>query len=118
MRQQGVDKLVPSTIRQGVRRSRGSEQAEANDVALDVVAVFAIVEESDAVTGLREIRPFLCADLELSHIPARIGMVGAFKMSKLDLVCRLLRIDINGKGDLQKFLALVPIDFGGEIDAG
>ena len=94
---------MPAAVRQWVGGNRRAEQAQAHDISLNIVSVLAIIEECHPVSRLREIDPLLSANLEFAHIPAGIGVRRALEVSKLNLVCRLLRMNIHRKGDLEKF---------------
>ena len=79
--------------------SRRPQKAQADGVPPDVVAIFAVVEQADAVASFRQVDPFVCAGLEAGPVPACIAVGGPFDGAPLDFMCSLRYEDVDREGD-------------------
>lgn len=115
---EAVGEAVFAEVGGGVGGGGGAEQGEANDVIADVVAVFAVVEEADAVVAFAEVGPFLGAGFEACPVPTAVAVGGALDVAPLDFVGGLRGEDVYGKGDFKHDVALGPVNPGVEVEAG
>ena len=112
-----VSEFVRALIGVHVRVGGSAQEREAHDVALDVIAVLAIVEQGDAVAALGEVSPAVRGDFVLGAIPGGIPVRRALHRAELDFVGGFERPDVHRKGRLQQDLLLVPVYVGGEFEA-
>ena len=117
MGEQGVAERVASLIGLRVGPARAAQQRQPHDVAPDVVAVLAVVEEGDPVAGLAQVRPAVGAHLEAGHVPAGVGVGGPLEVAELDLVGGPVGVDGEREGHLEEAVALVPVHLGAELQA-
>ncbi len=94
-----------------------AQQAEADDVAANVVAVFAIVEQADPIAALAQVNPFLGRGLEARPIPTGIAMGGPLDVTPLNFVSRRWREHVHREGDFEQHVSLAPLDDSLEIEA-
>lgn len=91
----GVAEGVSSHVCVCVWGLGGADEGETHDVALGSEAVFAVVEDGDAVVVFTEIGEFVAADFEFGHVPsgvevgwapgkAVLGLVGGFSVVDVD----------------------------------
>src|ERR671917_1384801 len=88
---------------------RAAEQADADYVPLGAVAVFAVVEERDAVARLGEVTEAVGADLETGSIPGRVVVRRAPHRAVHRLRGRLVGADAHREERAQEDLPLVPV---------
>ena len=94
----------------------GTEQSDPHDVVPDVVPIFAVVQETDAVIALAQVGPLVGAGLEARPVPARVAVGGSLHVAPLDLIRGLRREHIHGEGGLEQYVALVPFDVCVEVE--
>src|SRR5207302_4518492 len=88
MGHQRIGETMLAAVRGGVGMSRGAQQRQSHDRALDVVAVLAVVEQCDAVAWLAQVSPPVGANLKARLVPAGVGMRASLDVTELDLVRR------------------------------
>ena len=99
-----------------IRRLRGTKQAQPHRAAGRRKAVFAIVEDREAVVGIAEVGKAMAADLEFRHIPRRVVVGGPADETVLRLVRGFGVADRGGELDFEEFHRLVPLDLCADGD--
>ena len=116
VRQQRVGELVVALVGEGVRGGGAAQQRQPHQVAVDVVAVLAVVHQRHAVAVLGEVGEAVGRDLEAGDVPTGVGVRRPGEVAPLDLVVRLGRADIDREGGLEHRVVIVPVDLRVEVD--
>ena len=98
-----------------IRPLRSTQQRQANGPILDVVSIFAVIQQTYSAIALGDIRPAMPADLKLCLFPAGVVMCGAFQRTKRDFIRCFRSHQIHWKGYLEQLMTLIPADLGLEI---
>ena len=117
MRIERICKFVKFLVCVGVRVGCRFYERQTHNAVLYIVTVFAVVQKAHAVAVLRNIRPFLRANLKFCHIPACVPMRRTFNVSELNFICRLVCVNVNGKCGFEQNVFFFPVDFCFEIYA-
>ena len=86
MWQDTVREFMLAKISFWIRKHGPFEQRQAKQVPLNVVAVFAIIQQTYAVVSFTKVNPFVCATFKSRPIPGRILMRRTFDVAPLNLV--------------------------------
>lgn len=70
-------------------------------MVLDVIFVFAIIQEIDAISSFRQVGPSMAHRLEARVISACVPMSRAFDIAELNVVGGLRCPDVHGERHLQ-----------------
>ena len=100
-------------LRIGVERA--AQQRQRDHFAEGLVAVFAVVQQAQAVVGLRDIHPLVRRHLEFRFLEGVVAVATALDVAVGDVVGGGARGDIGMEPHLEQFLLLVPIHPGFEI---
>ncbi len=117
VRNDRIHEAMLALICLGVGLGAALEERELHHAVMDIVAVFAIVEECHAVAALGEIGVFVRTDLKACRIPAGIFVRGTLNRTELDLIGCLVGVDINGECRLDHQVVLMPIGNRVKVDA-
>ena len=117
VRVEGVCEMMNLSVLLAVRVYGAAQKARSDVTVLDVVTVFAVVEDGETEAVVAEIDPLVTDDLKLREIPERVAVGRALVVAELDVVGGLSRVDINGEVRLEKYLLLFPVDRVVNIDA-
>src|SRR6185312_2046099 len=117
MRQETIGKTVHTLIRMSIGVDAGFQERQSNDVVMNVMPIFTIIQQADTISPFTQINPAMGIGFKTSHIPGRITMCGTLNVTKLNLVGRPCVVNCQGKRRFQQGLAFVPVDLGGNIDA-
>ena len=98
--------LIPHQLRAGVRHA--PDQVKIDDVAFDLVPVFAVVQQRHAVIALRQVNPLVPGHLIPRQVPTGVAMGRPADMAELDLVGRLVGLHRDRECDAQHGLPLAP----------
>src|SRR5690242_18818231 len=93
-----------------IGRGGTAQEAEAHDIVTNIMTVFAVVEQADAVIALAQVHPLLRARLEARPVPACVVVGGTLHITPLDLVGRYRAENIDREGDFEQDVALAPVD--------
>ena len=85
---------------------------------MNVVTVFAVVEQAHAVAVFGKVGEFVGTDLKLRGIPACIAVGRAFHRAELDFISRFVGVDIDRERGFQNQVFFFPVDVRIKIDAG
>ena len=94
----------------------GFQQSQTHDTLMDVMAVLAVVEHCHTITVLGKVAVLMSANLELSRIPAGVGVGGPFQGAELDFVSSPVGVDLHREGNLGHELILLPVNDSLEVD--
>src|SRR5918992_1338296 len=108
--EEGVRKAMLALVGERVRVERTAEQADADYVPLGAVAVFAVVEEGDAVAWLGEITEAVGRDLETGSIPGCVVMRRPPQGPEHRLAGSLVGADGEREERSEQDPPLVPVD--------
>ena len=97
-------------------RSRFNQRLRHHTV-LHGIAVFTVIHQTDSVAALGDIRPFVAAHFESCLIPACIGVQFSCHITKLDIVDRLITVDIYREMNLQYMFGKLPVNIGFKINS-
>ncbi len=117
MGQQAVDKTVFALVRLRIGKSGAAQQRQPHHVALNIVAVFAIIEQADTIIAFAQVDPFVGTAFKACPIPGGIAMGGALYIAPLHIKGGGRRKHINRKSYLEQQMAFVPINPGIEVEA-
>ena len=84
---------------------------------MNVMAIFAVVEQRDAIITLTQINPLMRASFETRPIPACIAMRRALHIAPLNFVGCPGSKHIYREGYLEQGVAFVPLDRSVKIQA-
>ncbi len=84
----------------------------------DIIAVFAVVEQTHPVTVFRQICPFLTANFVSGSIPGSILVSRPFHIAKLNFIDCLICMNIHRKICFKENLIFIPVNSGFKIDSG
>ena len=118
MRVERIGEALPAFVGERVGVDRRAEQAEAELVAEGVVAIFAVVEQRDAVAVLGEVGEAMGGDLEAGLIPRRVAVGRAADDAVRAFEGRMIGADGEREARLEQDAAVVPVDVGREVDPG
>ena len=103
-------------IRGGIRMFRALQKAQLHGVVLDAVAVFAVVQQADAVAGFGKIRPFVAAHPQTVPNPSCCSSGGTLRMAELNIIGGLCGTDVGVEGSLQQTVILMPVRVGLKVN--
>ena len=112
MRQQRVSKFVLTAIGNRIGRVGARRRLEAQSVAMNIVAIFAIVQQRDPITGSERSAHFWAQTSNRAKSQLVFMWVGTFKMAVLNFVRRIHRADFHRKRHLKQLLVFLPVDVG------
>ena len=118
VRQQAVGEMVFTQISLRVGEHGAFQSGQPHDVPANVVAVFAVIKQADAVITLAQIDPLMGAALKSSPIPGCVVVGWALNVAPLNLVSRSRAKDVGRESDLEQQPALSPVYPGVKIDPG
>src|SRR5215216_6814782 len=107
-----------ASVCHGVGHGGRTEQCNPHHVVVDVMAIFAVVQETDAVVSLAQVHPFMGAGFEACPIPACIAMRWSLNVAPLDFVGRLRSQNIHRERDLEHGMTLIPVDVCSKVESG
>ena len=97
--------------------ARPPQQRQPHDVAVDVVAVLAVVEQRDAVAGLARDRPTGARTPRSGRRPTTCSRASAARGARTgSRRSRAARVHVHRERDLQELVVLVPVDLGLEVE--
>ena len=99
-----------------VREDAGLDEGEGHLALPRGVAVLAVVQDSRAVAAFGDVGPLMGADLELGDIPEGVVVGRAGQVAELDVVGRLVGVEVKIKLRLEEDLVLLPVDPGVKVD--
>src|SRR5258707_15877303 len=117
MRPECIGEAMFALIRLRIRQRGAPQQAEADDVLLDAVAILAVVEQADTIATLAQIHPFLRAGLEARPIPTGITVSRPLHVAPLNFKSGVGGQDVDREGDFQQNMPLAPIDTRVDVQA-
>lgn len=85
---------------------------------MNVVTIFAGVDEGDSMPAFAEIDPFLGADFKFGHIPGCVAVGWSFDVSELDFARGFGGVNVDGEEDFEEFVSFFPVDPRVESDTG
>ena len=115
MRHERICELMAALISGRVRVGGRAQQGQSHHRVMNVIAVLAVIEQSDAVDAIAEVSPPLGAHLEHGARLRRIHVRRPFDVPELNLVGRLVGGDRDWKCHLQDLVTLPPVDLGLEV---
>src|SRR5215207_7618969 len=98
---QAIFESVFTYVSHGVRQGGGTQQSDPHHVVVNIMSIFAVVQEADAIVSFAQIHPLMGAGLEARPIPACIAMSGALYIAPLNFICCLWGKQIHREGDLE-----------------
>ena len=110
VRVEAVGEMMLALVGIGIGVGGGAQQAETHDVVANIVAVFAVVEQRNAVAAFAEVDPFLGAGLEARPVPTGVAVGGALHVAPLDLIAGLRGQHVDREGGLEEDVLFVPVD--------
>ncbi len=116
--EQAVSEAVLAQVGARIGHSGATQQADAHDVVADVVAVLAVVEQTDAVVALAQVGPFLGAGFKARPVPTGVAVGGPLHVTPLNLISRHRGETFHREGYFQQDVPLAPVNGGVEIQAG
>ena len=106
-----VGEMMDAFVRPVVGGQRRPQQRHVHAVAFDVDAVFAVIKDCRAtLPAFDQRRPFLVADFEAVRIVGPRRMRRPRHMAELDLMKRLVRMDVHWEVHFQHLVVFTPID--------
>ena len=107
---------MQAAVRGFVGADRGFDQRHGYGIAVNIVSVFTVVEQGNAVALFGQIHPFLCAHLEFGKIPFRVHVGGPLNITALYFIGCAGGMNIHREVHPQKHLFFLPVHLGAEID--
>ncbi|MNI26392.1 hypothetical protein D3C73_800880 [compost metagenome] len=101
MRIQGVGEFVDALVCLGIRPFRRAQQRQADRTGLNVVAVFAVIQQADAVAVLGHIGEPVAAHFILRLLPAGIAVRRPLQRTERNLVGCFISDNIDREANLQ-----------------
>src|SRR5258706_4416189 len=116
MRQETIGKAMQAFIRMSIGEDTGFQECQTNNVIVNVMPIFTIIEQADAVSPFAQINPAMSVGLKTGQIPGRVTMCGALNVTKLDFIGCSCTVDCQRKRRFQQRLAFMPVNLSGNID--
>lgn len=88
MCQHAVYELMHSFIGRWIRIGRAAQESQFNNIILNAVTVFTIIQYADTIPVFRKIDPFLSWHLKFGPIPAGITIRRTLNISPLNIIVR------------------------------
>src|SRR6266498_1292185 len=115
MRIQAVLELMFAKICHWIRHGGRAQQRNSHYIVMDVMSIFAVVQETDTVVAFTQIHPFVRASLEACPVPAGVAMGGTLHVSPLDFIGCLRCKNIYRESDFEHDMALIPFNVSVKI---
>jgi len=118
VRHQRVPEAVQAHVGVGVRRFGRAQQRQPHLVAMDRVAVLAVVQQGNAVVPVAQVREPVRVHLELRGVPRSVEVGRPPLHAEARFVAREVVHNVHGELDLQELVRLVPVHVRRELDVG
>src|SRR5260370_16821663 len=108
MRQEAIGEAVQAFICMSIRIDSGFKERQTNNIIVNIMPIFTIIEQADPVSPFAQINPAMSTGLKTGHIPGRVTMRGALNVAKLDFIGCSRAFDSSRKPRFQQPLPLLP----------
>ena len=116
MREVAVCEGVFARVACLIRADRGAQQGDRHRRSVNVMAVFAVVQQRNAVAALAEVDPLVGADLEFCEVKRRVRMRRTADGAVGDLIRRVARFAGDVERGTENLFGFVPVDKGMEVE--
>src|SRR5260370_30226770 len=76
MGKDGISEYMIAFVRKRIRIDRGTEEAEAQNISIRAVTIFAGVQQTDSVTRFAQVDPAVSWHFEFCQIPRGVSVIG------------------------------------------